>query len=133
MKERCTSPTYSHEIFRYSVFDSLPRFRNKIKMSVQKMMKTFSPNSGVATSLPEIVDDKKWRSDWFIIKPSKRSWYMIERYTGSLMKKPFRLRRKKINFIGLRMISITFTLSTRKSFGLQRPGWTTTLWMQLKN
>ena len=35
------------------------------------MMKTFSPNSGVATSLPEIVDDKKWRSDWFIIKPSK--------------------------------------------------------------
>ena len=71
MKERYTSPTYSHEIFRYSVFDSLPRFCNKIKMSVHKMMKTFSPNSGVATSLPEIVDDKKWRSDWFIIKPSK--------------------------------------------------------------
>ena len=41
------------------VFDSLPRFHDKIKLRVRKIMKTFGLNSGVATSLAEIVDDKK--------------------------------------------------------------------------
>ena len=48
--------------FPDSVFDSLPRFHHKIKVSVPKIMKTFGPNSGVATSLTEITDDKEWRS-----------------------------------------------------------------------
>ena len=56
MKERCTSSTYSHEISR-SRFDSLPRFQDKIKVSAQKIMKTFGLNSKVATSLAEVVDD----------------------------------------------------------------------------
>ena len=38
-------------------------------MNFQKVMKTFGPNSGVATSLAEIVDDKKWRSSWVVINP----------------------------------------------------------------
>ena len=66
--------------FSDSVFDSLPRFNDKIKKSVRKIMKTFGPNSGVATSLAETVDDKKWRSAWVVINPGKHSWYMIEHY-----------------------------------------------------
>ena len=45
--------------FPDSVFDSLPRFNDKIKVSVREIMKTFGPNSGVATSLAEIIDDRK--------------------------------------------------------------------------
>ena len=53
--------------FPDSVFGSLPRFHVKIKVSIRKIMKTFGPNSGVATSLAEILDDNKWRSAWVVI------------------------------------------------------------------
>ena len=45
--------------FPDSIFDSLPCFHDKIKVSVRKIMKTFGPGSGVTTNLAEIVDDKK--------------------------------------------------------------------------
>ena len=57
-------------------------------------MKTFCPNSGVATSLAEIVDDRKWRSVCVLIKPGKHSWYIIKHYYWKLNKKPFCLRKK---------------------------------------
>ena len=50
-----------HMKFLDSVFDSLPFFHDKMNMNVRKIMKTFDPNCAVATSLAEIVDDKKWR------------------------------------------------------------------------
>ena len=56
-------------------------------MSVLKIMKTFGPNSGFATSLVEIVGDKKWRFAWVVINPGKHSWYIIERYYWKLNKK----------------------------------------------
>ena len=65
--------------FPDSVFYDPPRFQDKIKASVRKIMKTFGPNSGVATNLAEIADDKKWRSAWVAINPRKHSWYIIER------------------------------------------------------
>ena len=54
--------SHIHMKFPDNIFDSLPRFHDKIKVSVQKIMKAFVLNSGIATSLAEIVDDKKWRS-----------------------------------------------------------------------
>ena len=62
-----------HMKFPDSAFDSLPCFRDKVKVSVWKTMKTFGPNSEVATNLVEIVDDKKWRSALVVISPGKRS------------------------------------------------------------
>ena len=94
MKERCTSSTYSHEISR-SRFDSLPRFQDKIKVSAQKIMKTFGLNSKVATSLAEVVDDQKWRSAWVGINCSKHSWYIIKRYYWKLNEKAIPSEKKK--------------------------------------
>ena len=56
-----------HMKFPDSVFDSLPRFHDKIKVSVKKIMKIFVPRSGVATSL-------------IVTNLGKYSWYLIERY-----------------------------------------------------
>ena len=50
-------------------------------------MKTFGPNSKVATSLVEIVDDKKWRFALVVISPGKRSQNIIERYYWKLNEK----------------------------------------------
>ena len=47
-------------------------------MSVLKIMKTFGPNSGVATILAEIVDNKKWRSAWVVISPLTANVLLIE-------------------------------------------------------
>ena len=58
-------------------------------------MKTFGPNSGFATSLVEIVGDKKWRSAWVVINPGKHSWYIIERYYWKLNKKAIPSDEKK--------------------------------------
>ena len=58
-------------------------------------MKTFGSNSGVATSLAEIVDDKKWKFAWVVINPGKHSWYMIERYYWKLNKKAIPSEEKK--------------------------------------
>ena len=65
--------------FPESVFDSLPRFHDKIKVSIQKIMKIFGPYGGIARSLAEIVD-KKSRSGWLVINPEKYSWYIVENY-----------------------------------------------------
>ena len=73
--------------FPDSVFDSLPRFHDKINVSVQKIMKTFVPNSGVPTSFAEIVDGKKCGSAWVVVNPGKHSWYIIERYYWKLNEK----------------------------------------------
>ena len=81
--------------FPHSVFDSLPRFHDKIKVSVRKIMKTFGPNSGFATGLGEIADDKKWRSAWVVINPDKHSWYIIERYYWKLNEKAIPSEEKK--------------------------------------
>ena len=66
-------PPHIHMKFPDSVFDSLPCFRDKIKVNVWKTTKIFGPNSKVATSLVEIVDDKKWRFALVVISPGKRS------------------------------------------------------------
>ena len=60
--------------FPDSAFDSLPRFHDKIKVSVRKITKTFGPYNGVATSVAEIVDDKKWTYVWLVINPGKNLW-----------------------------------------------------------
>ena len=99
--------------FPDSDFDSLPHFHDK--MSVQIIMETSGPHSEIPTSLAEIVTDKKWRSTWFFINPSKHSWYIIERYYQKVNEKAIQFEEKKANFIGF-----TFTLRTRKSFGLLR-------------
>ena len=57
--------------FPESVFYSLPRIHNKIKVSVRKVMKTFGRNSTVAVDLAELIDDKKWRSTWVVINSGK--------------------------------------------------------------
>ena len=80
-----------HIKFPESFFGSLPRFRSKIKVSTRKTIKTLGPNSGVGTSLAEIVDDAKWRSAWVVINPCKHSWYIIECY--------YRIK-ENIDFIG---------------------------------
>ena len=59
-KKTCTS----HMKFLDSVFDSFHRFYDKVKVSLWKVMKKFDPETGVATSLTEIFDDKKWRFTW---------------------------------------------------------------------
>ena len=59
-------------------------------------MKTFGPNSGVATSLAEIVNDKKWRSAWIVINPGKHSWYIIELYYWKLNEKVIQSEEKKV-------------------------------------
>ena len=48
-----------HMKFPGSVFVNLPRFHDKIKVSVREIRETFGPYSGAAKSLTEIVDDKK--------------------------------------------------------------------------
>ena len=40
--------------FPDSAFDNLPHFNDKMKVSVGKLMKTFSSNNGVAKSLAEM-------------------------------------------------------------------------------
>ena len=84
-----------HMKFSDTVFDSLPCFHDKITVSIRKLMKTFGPNYGVATSLAEIVDDKKWRPKWVIINPDKHSWYIIERYYWKLNEKAIPSEKKK--------------------------------------
>ena len=84
-----------HMKFSDTVFDSLPCFHDKITVSIRKLMKTFGPNYGVATSLAEIVDDKKWRPKWVIINPGKHSWYIIERYYWKLNEKAIPSEKKK--------------------------------------
>ena len=64
-------------------------------MSVRKILKTFDPNSGVATSLAEIVNNKKWRSAWIVINHDKYSWYIIERYYWKLNEKAILYEEKK--------------------------------------
>ena len=86
--------------FPDSIFDSLPCFHDKIKVSVRKIIKTFGPDSGVTTNLAEIVDDKKYRSPWLTLTLTNFHGIQSSVTTGSWMKKPFRLRRKKVNFIG---------------------------------
>ena len=80
--------------FRNSVFDSLPRFHDKIKVSIRKIMKTFGSYSEVATSLAEIVNDKKWRSAWLANNPGKHSWHIIEHYYWKLKEKAIPLEEK---------------------------------------
>ena len=90
-----------HMKFPDSVFDSLPGFHDKIKVRNRKIIKTFSPNSGVATSLAEIVDIKKWRSAWIVINPGKHSWYIIERYYWKLNEKaiPSEVKKDKLYWL----------------------------------
>ena len=40
--------------FPESVFDSLLRLHDQIKVSIRKIMKIFGPNSGVSTNLAEM-------------------------------------------------------------------------------
>ena len=81
--------------FPESVFDSLPRFHHKIKVKVRKIMKTFGQYSGAATSLAEIVDDKKWRFAWLVINTCKHSWYIINRYYWKVNEKAILFEEKK--------------------------------------
>ena len=78
-----------------SVFDSLPHFHDKIKVSFRKIMKIFGPNREVATSLAEIVDDRKWRSVWVVTNLAKHSWYIIELYYWKLNEKAILSEEKK--------------------------------------
>ena len=119
--------------FPERVFHSLPQFQDKVKVGIWKIMKTFVSYSGVATSLAEIVDDKKLKSAWLVINPGKHSWYIIERYYWKLNEKAIPFMEKKDLLDIIRFISITFTLRTRKSFDILRTSWTTTLWMRLKS
>ena len=66
--------------FPDDIFESLPRWNDTRKVSVRKVMKIFGPLSGVAISLAEIVDNKKWKSAWLVINPEVHNWYTIERY-----------------------------------------------------
>ena len=66
--------------FPDDVSKNLPRVHDMIRVSVPKIMKIFGPFSGIATSLAEIIDDKKWKSAWLVVTPTKHSWYLIERY-----------------------------------------------------
>ena len=85
----------NHMKFSDSVFDNLPRFHNRIKVSIRKIMNIFGLYSGVTTSLAEIVDGKKLRSAWLVINPRKHSWYIIERYYWKLNEKAIPFKEKK--------------------------------------
>ena len=61
------------------VLESLPRWNDMTKVSVRKILKMFGPFSGVAMSLASIVNDKKWKSAWLIIRPEKHSSFTVER------------------------------------------------------
>ena len=78
-----------HMKFPDSVFDSLPRFHDKIKVSVKKIMKIFVPRSGVATSL-------------IVTNLGKYSWYLIERYCWKLNEKAIPSEEKKDKFYWLK-------------------------------
>ena len=106
--------------FPERVFHSLPQFQDKVKVGIWKIMKIFVSYSGVATSLAEIVDDKKLKSAWLVINPGKHSWYIIERYYWKLNEKAIPFMEKKDLLDIIRFISITFTLRTRKSFDILR-------------
>ena len=82
--------------FPESVFDSLT-FQDNVKVSIQKNHE----NNGVATSLAEIVDDKKRRSTWLVMNPDKYSWYIIERYYWKLNEKaiPFEEEKDKLYWL----------------------------------
>ena len=73
--------------FPDSVFGRVPRFHDKLRVNIRRIVKTFDPYRGVATTMVEIVDYKKWRSTWLAIYPDKQSWYIIERYYCKLHKK----------------------------------------------
>ena len=81
--------------FPESVFESLPRFNNKVKVSIQKIMKIFDPYSEVATSLADIVDENKWRFRSLVINPEKHSWYIIESYYWKSNEKAIPSKEKK--------------------------------------
>ena len=70
-------------------------FLRRSKWAFEISWKHFVPNSGVATSLAEIVDDKKWRSAWVVINPDKHSWYIIERCYWKLNVKTIPSEEKK--------------------------------------
>ena len=87
--------SHIHIKFPEGVFDSLPHFHDKIKVSVRKIMKIFGPNREVATSLAEIVDDKKWRFVWVVTNTAKHSSYIIELYYWKLNEKAILSEEKK--------------------------------------
>ena len=88
--------------FPDSVRDNLPHFHDKIKVSIKKIMKTFGSHNGVATSLDEIVDDKKLRFTWFVINPGKHSRYIIERYYWKMNEKAIPFEEKKYKLCWLK-------------------------------
>ena len=108
--------------FPNGVFESLPRWNDTRKVSVRKVMKIFGPFSGVAISLAEIVDDKKWKFAWLVIKPKVQSWYTIERYYWKSPAKAIPVKEKKVDVYWLKNGLITFTLKTRKFFNLLLSG-----------
>ena len=67
-------------------------------VSIKKIMETFGSHNGVATSLDEIVDDKKLRFTWFVINPGKHLRYIIERYYWKMNEKaiPFEVKKYKL-------------------------------------
>ena len=105
--------------FPDSIFDSSPRFHDKIKVSVRKGMKIFCPNSRFETSLAEIVDDKKWRFTWVVIYPGKNSWYIIESYYWKLNAKAIPSVEKKYELYWLKSDLYHFHFKDEESFGLQ--------------
>ena len=60
-----------HIKFPDSFFDSLPRFHEKIKMTIWKIANTFGLYNRVVTSFGKIVDDTKFA--WLAINPEKHS------------------------------------------------------------
>ena len=71
-------------------------------VSIKKIMETFASHNGIATSLDEIVDDKKLRFTWFVINPGKHSRYIIERYYWKMNEKTIPFEEKKYKLCWLK-------------------------------
>ena len=77
--------------FYDSVLERLSRRGNKIKVSVNKLPRHFSPNSGAIADVSKAIGNKNWRSAWLLIEKRKYSWFVIDRV--------FRKEKKKVNTI----------------------------------
>ena len=68
-----------HINFPENVFQNLPRRANKIKLSVNKLLKFFGSCSGVIECVSKAIGKKLWRSAWLLIAKRKHNWFIIER------------------------------------------------------
>ena len=65
--------------FSENELKSFPRRSNLIKVSVRKLTCIFGPSSGIVMSLQTILNNRKWKSAWLLLREKEHSWFLVER------------------------------------------------------